>query len=274
MKFGSWRDFFRPEDASWPESPFPIHRPAALEYLQDAQATADTGAQRAQLKWLYKKLAGDKLISCVLPVNGRYLDHRQPLSLRLRECLTPASAFLLEYSISPEFYSQAARDTLHPDRTVLWVQSKPWQGALELWAIWFYEKPATEYLFDPADKAGIHRGPTRTAVQMGAMAPIGLALGYDGPLQVQPDGTTSIMQWRPVRMANDRARTEDELQKLVGNYMQEVMVLVQFLTVGKTPNIRLRRVAAPHGAPGKYYVCHREGPSDLPWLRTSGLCTP
>jgi hypothetical protein len=255
------------------KSPFPIHRREALESLNDGLKLYTTGPLHDRLKMMQLSLSDQTVSSILLPINGIFLDRNLPLSVRLDNVRLPFERFVLEYSISEDWYIHAKRGNKLPCTILLLVQLSPNKSELQLWSI-SQEKLQGVTVKDlnsittalqNAARGTLHKVIDTTA-EFWSVSPVGVSFARDSSIATDAQGRVLIANANVLQMPADTAIADELARSAVLDYSHEIQALIQLLTLCAHDNSRMQQVDAPADAPGKYFVMRSVGRTPYQWL--------
>jgi hypothetical protein len=176
-------------------------RPWALAALREHFCRVSDPQIRVGLKFMIDALASPEVVSLLLPVNGRCIDHATPAMLVGGDFLAMPDGVgevLLEYSTSAEgFQPNLPRDQIKPSTVLIWVSQLPSGGALVFPIYRTTYKGETEWV----------------------PPPVGFVFGANTRLQVDDAGRLAIEGLIPRALEKGRW-TRAELDQLAKDYSE------------------------------------------------------
>ena len=208
--------------------------------------------ERYLARLLFDPLADRQIRSFVLPANGMFVARDTPITLNPVRTSMPRLPFILEYAQSTDWYKEdIAPGNWWASATVLLVDQVPRQAKLLLWGIWNREC---------VGESRWHHGQ------------VGITLGTDSLIQVYGSGRGRANVSNVDIIAPPcEEPTPKQAREIGRDYIDELQVLAQFLTIHACDNILLEKLRAPRQAPGKYYALRCSGPTQYKWLPNGGM---
>ena len=236
-------------------NPFLGYRGGALESLRGMRAHPRNEGEKYLASILFDPLADRQIRSFVLPANGMFIARDTPITLNPVRSKLPRLPFILEYAISPDWYKEdIAPGNWRASATVLLVDKVPRQAKLLLWGTWKQEC---------AGESRWNHGQ------------VGITIGTESQIEVYGSGRGRVNASNiDVIALPSEKPTPKQVREIGLNYIDELQVLAQFLTIHASDDILLEKLRAPRQAPGKYYALRCSGPTHYNWLPNSGMVQP